>query len=100
MRFTLEVRKIDERCLSSATPFLPEDDEYEMYLNALLEDFSRVDVICEVSRDGSIFQIETNCSMLPADLQAIIKPILKSDIINNLRFVSLLEEFSILENKA
>ncbi len=60
MRFTFEVRKIDERCLSPATPFLPEDDEYEMYLSALLEDFSRVDVICEVNRDGSIFQIETN----------------------------------------
>lgn len=100
MRFTLEVRKIDERCLSSVTPFLPEDDEYEMYLNALLEDFSRIEVICEVSRDGSIFQIETNCSILPADLQAIIKPILKSDIMNNLRFVSLLEEFSTLENMA
>jgi hypothetical protein len=69
-------------------------------LNALLEDFSRIEVICEVSRDGSIFQIETNCLILPADLQAIINPILKSEIMNNLRFVSLLEKFSTLENMA
>lgn len=91
MNFTLEVRMIDERDLSPDTSFLPEDDEYEMYLSALLEDLSRIDVICEVKTEESRFQIETTCSMLPADLRAFIKPMITSNIINNLRFVSLLE---------
>jgi hypothetical protein len=91
MKFTLEVKAIEFHELGPATPFLPEDDEYEMYLIALLEDLSRITAISKIWRNGSTFQIEPTCSMLQAEMSAFIKPVFNNDIINNLRFVSLVD---------
>ena len=92
MRFTLEVRMIEERDLCPATPFLPEGDEYETYLSALVEDLFSTDVISGVKRSASIFQLETAFPMSLAELKAVIKPALATDITKNVRFVSLREE--------
>ena len=45
MIFVLKMRPLTEEDLSPSNPFLPEHDEYEMYLRALCEDLTRVDGI-------------------------------------------------------
>lgn len=41
MVYILKVRPVDEGDLSSSTPFLPEVDDYEMYVGALCDDLKK-----------------------------------------------------------
>lgn len=91
MKFTLEVRMVDEWDLCSDTRFLPEDDEYEIFLNALLDDLSRLDGVSRVVRSTSIFQIETTCSVHLTDLKHLLKPAFTPSMMLKLRFVSLVD---------
>ena len=59
---------------------------------ALMVDLSQIDAISQVRRRSSIFQIQTTYSIIPTELRVLIKPALTGDMMNCLRFVSLLEE--------
>lgn len=88
MKFILHVRKVDERDLNSGTPFLPDDEDYEMYLNAFQDDLAGIGLVSEIVRTGSIFQIETAQPINSDQLRDVLKPFLQATGAN-LRFVSL-----------
>jgi hypothetical protein len=91
MKFFLKVRILEERDLCQTAPFIPEDEDYEMYLDTLNEDLSRIDAISEVVQNGSAFTIKTNYSFEIEEVKSIIKPVFTETILKNLRIVSLLE---------
>jgi len=88
MKFILNVRKVEERDLNSRTPFLPDGEEYEMYLNAFHNELSGISIFSKVVRSGSSFEIETAQPTDEEKLRELLKPILQATV-ENLRFVSL-----------
>lgn len=91
MRFALEVRIVQERDLCLATPFLPEIDQHESYLDTLHEELSCIHGIAVVERSGSVFLLETADEKNLADVKVLIKPAFTASILSVLRYVSLSE---------
>ena len=91
MNFFVTVRSVDERDINRETPFLPDEEEYEMHLSALREDFSRIAGVSIVERTGSFFRIETANAMLPTDLKRLLKSAFTPDMMMQLRVVSIAE---------
>jgi len=91
MKFVLSVRKVEESDLSRATPFLPDDEDYEMYLQAFFEDISGIAEFSRVAQNGSTFHIETAGSVQVEKMLELIKPAFNPSAMQKLRFVSLVE---------
>lgn len=91
MIFILKMRSVSESDLSSSTPFLPEEDDYDMYLRALCEDLAQIDEIIEVTQNNLSLYIETKEPIGEEELKQRIKPVFTEDIMKNLRFVSLVK---------
>ena len=91
MIFVLKMRPLTEEDLSPSNPFLPEHDEYEMYLRALCEDLTRVDGILEVVQKSSSLSIEINEPLTVEELKKRIKPVFTGEMMKNLMFVSLIK---------
>jgi hypothetical protein len=53
MQYQLSIRKVTELDLSVNRPFMPEDEDYEMYLSALIEDIQNLDYVTELNQNGS-----------------------------------------------
>ena len=91
MKFTLEIRPLTESDLSSSTPFLPEEGDYEMYVQALSEDIAQLEGILHVTQGNACLYIETEEPLGQEELKKRIKPIFTETIMQNLRFISLAE---------
>lgn len=91
MKFILTIRPLTEKDITVSTPFLPEADDYDMYLRALCEDIKKVDKIIAVTKNNSSLYIETNEPLDEEELKNRIKPVFTKDLMNNLRFVSLVK---------
>jgi hypothetical protein len=89
MKFTLEVRMVKEADLKSSVPFMPEEDEYELYLDALREELSCVAAVSEVMRTGSRFNLVTTRPMPVGELKVLIRPAFTGSLTMNLRYLSL-----------
>ena len=92
MRYTLVVRILEARDLSRTSPFLPDEEDYELCLNALHEDLSQISGISKVSRSASSFVIETTRSTGLEEMKELLKPALSTSVAEKLRFVSLGKE--------
>ncbi|QCU76365.1 hypothetical protein FFU37_18010 [Pseudoalteromonas distincta] len=53
MQYQLSIRKINESDLSVIRPFMPEDENYEMYFSALVEDIEDLDCVAKLTHNGS-----------------------------------------------
>ena len=53
MQYKLAIRKIIESDLSVNRPFMPEDENYEMYLSALVEDIENIECVTELLQNGN-----------------------------------------------
>lgn len=53
MQYQLSIRKIKESDLSVNRPFMPENENYEMYLSAFIEDIDNLDFVSELQRSGN-----------------------------------------------
>lgn len=84
------VLTFEARELCAERPSQPDEDEFDMYLNALYEELSCIQGVSKVMRKVSIFQVETNNSTLP-EVKELLRPALTSSVMSNLRLVSLLE---------
>lgn len=75
MKFYLTVRPFEEKDISSDTPFMPNPDNFEMYLQAFIEDIQMVETVSGVSTDGEnlSFVIETQSSK--QELLELMKPL-------------------------
>lgn len=75
MKFYLTVRPFEEKDICSDTPFMPNPDNFEMYLQAFIEDIQMVETVSGVSTDGKdlSFVIETQSS--EQELLELMKPL-------------------------
>lgn len=53
MQYQLSIRKITESDLSVKRPYMPENENYEMYLSALAEDINNLEFVCKLQQNGS-----------------------------------------------
>ena len=55
MQYQLSIRKITESDLSVYRPFMPENESYEMYLSAFVEDINNLEFVSELQqKDGDL----------------------------------------------
>ena len=61
MKYKLPIRKINESDIGADCPFMPEDDDFDMYLDALKEDIQNLDVVISLIQEDRnlIFEIES-----------------------------------------
>jgi hypothetical protein len=53
MQYQLSIRKINESDLSVNRPFMPEDEDYEMYLSAFIEDVQNLECVTDLITNGN-----------------------------------------------
>ena len=53
MKYQLSIRKIKESDLSVNRPFMPENENYELYLLALAEDIKNLHYVSELIQSGN-----------------------------------------------
>ncbi|WP_201590524.1 hypothetical protein [Psychrobacter sp. Pi2-51] len=53
MQYQLSIRKITESDLSVYRPFMPENENYEMYLSAFVEDINNLEFVSKLQQNGS-----------------------------------------------
>ena len=53
MQYQLSIRKITESDLSLSRPYMPENEDYEMYLSAFVEDIKNLEFVSELQQNGS-----------------------------------------------
>ena len=58
MKYKLSTRKINESDLGVECPFMPEEGDYEMYFNALVEEIKNMDMTLNVSHSSDSIIIE------------------------------------------
>jgi hypothetical protein len=75
MNFRLKVRPFEEKDICSDAPFMPNPDNFEMYLQAFIEDIQMLETVRSISRDGEglSFVIETQSS--EQELLELMKPL-------------------------
>ena len=76
--------------LNNHCPLIPETEEYEMYLDALVDDISKLPQIKSVVRKDSIFYIATKYTLDVQELKKQIQPYLTNDRCCQYRMESLL----------
>lgn len=89
MIFIIKTRPLTEKDLTASNHLLPELDDYDMYLRALSENLTQTDGIIDVTQDNSSLCIETKEPLSEEAFKKLIKTAFTEDIMNNLRFVSL-----------
>ena len=53
MQYQLSIRKITKSDLSVNRPFVPENEHYEMYLSAFIEDIGNLEFVSELQQSGN-----------------------------------------------
>ena len=88
MKFYLTVRPFEEKDICSDAPFMPNPDNFEMYLQAFIEDIQMLETVRSISRDGEglSFVIETQSS--EQVLLELMKSLFQREF-NRLRFVKM-----------
>lgn len=74
MKYELIARGTIESDLSRNCTELPEPEDLDMYLDALVEDISAVEEVKNAIRNKLTIVIELNIEMTKKDLQSKIKP--------------------------
>lgn len=75
IKVCLTVRPFEEKDISSDTHFMPNPDNFEIYLQAFIEDIKMVETVSGISTDGEDlnFVIETQSS--EQELLELMKPL-------------------------
>jgi len=89
MNFKLKVRNLDENDLKTKCPFLPEDEDYSMYLISLVEDIKNLEEVESAELKDTLIIIKLNKSLEENYLNDLIKPFFGGDRFCQYRFVSL-----------
>ena len=90
VKFELRIRALTKPDADRGKIFLPESHEYEMYLDALVDDLKSVPVIVSSRRSGNSIVIETRTPLEAKDLRGAIKPYFANERFGQYRFVSLI----------
>jgi hypothetical protein len=90
VKFELRIRALTQSDADRSKCFLPESCEYEMYLDALVDDLRAVPIVAASHRTGNSIDIETHSPLEAMDLRDIIKPHFSNERFVQYRFVSIL----------
>lgn len=90
-RFVLQVRSLQVGDLNPTIPFVPEPDDYFLYLDALQNDISAIHVVDAVTRTDSVFKISTSTSISEAELRKFLKSLFGDNYFDKLRCTLLTE---------
>ena len=92
MKYKLSIRRIEESDLNVNSPYMPEEDDFEMYFSALIDDIKNIDVILNVTREADDLTIEIKEESDYTSMHSKIKELLKKqDYYTQLRSSSTLE---------
>lgn len=76
MQYQLSIRKITESDLSVNRPFMPENEHYEMYFSAFIEDIESLEFVSELQLSGNTFVITIEHDTDFEQLHAAVKMLL------------------------
>lgn len=88
MKYELKMREIKESDLRVECPFLPEPEDYEIHLNALVEDINNLEAVLIADRIDSTIKIEVKKNVEPEELRLDIKPFISGDRFCQYRVIS------------
>lgn len=88
MKYIMTMRELGENDLRAECPFLNEKEQYEMYLDALVEDIFNLSVVSNASRVDNKIIIETTDSAYK-DLSEAMKPFVGGERCCQYRVVAL-----------
>ncbi len=90
MKYELKMRCVEVRDICTNRPFLPNNEDYEIYLNALFSELSCIDCFSELDRvKNDVFRFDANYSL--EEVKELIKPSLTSSLSEFLVFDDLKE---------
>ncbi|MGY8871566.1 MAG: hypothetical protein ACKVJE_14100 [Pseudomonadales bacterium] len=84
MQYQLSIRKITELDINVNRPFLPEDEDYEMYLSAFIEDIENLDYVTELNQNGSCLLITIGSEAEFELLHSAVKKLLNKQFYDKL----------------
>jgi len=76
MKFILNVRPFTDNDINLQCPFEPDVDDYEMYLNALVEDIENLDITSNVTLNNSIIEVAVTNQITEKIFKEKLKPII------------------------
>ena len=84
MQYQLSIRKITESDLSLSRPYMPENEDYEMYLSAFVEDINNLEFVSALQQKGGdlIVTIENDSDF--EQLEEAAKKLLSGSYYNKL----------------
>lgn len=88
-KFRLKLRELDESDIGRDVRTIPDRDEHEMYVAALVEDLRSTAIISSAKVDGDSIVIQTVTALNSDDLKTVLKPHFSGERIRYYRFVSL-----------
>jgi hypothetical protein len=93
MDYKLTVKLMEEKEISKDCPFPPEEDDFEMYLQSLVEDINSISAVLRAEIDTEnqgCISIKTNGNTSESQLRAAMKPIFSS-FFCKIRYESLIQ---------
>ena len=84
MKYILSTRKIIESDLCVERPFMPAEDDYDIYLKALIEDIQNLDIVLDASNTSGQIIIELKDKETFQELHTNVKNLLKGDMFSKL----------------
>jgi hypothetical protein len=78
MQYQLSIRKIIESDLSINRPFMPEDDDYDMYLSAFTDDIQNLDYVSGLNQNGNDLVIKIENESDFEQLHSAVKELLNN----------------------
>ena len=90
MKIVLTFRRRDESGACIECPNFYDEDEYEMYLDALSQELACAEGVSEIVRDESTFQVTTTALTFTI-AKRLLKPALTSSVMLKLQLASIVE---------
>lgn len=88
-KFRLKLRQLDESDIGRDVRAIPDRDEYEMYVAALVEDLKSTAIISSAKVDGDSILLQTASTLTSDELKAVLKPYFSGERFRCYRFVCL-----------
>lgn len=75
MKFYLTVRPFEEKDICSDAPFMPNPDNFEMYLQAFIEDIQMLETVRSISIDSEDLSVVIETQSSQQELLELMKPL-------------------------
>jgi hypothetical protein len=95
MPYKLKVRNITEFDVSVDCPFIPDQDEFEMYITAFKEDIATLEFVTNITQNGSflIITLEEQSEAVLHQLNIEVRRLIKTIYSDKLRVEGPFEKF-------